>query len=313
MAAIIQTPAINGTAPNGAGTGLDAVPKNTLNGTPLYNPNLVNGTQLNGGQNIEAIANGAIEPFKVLCGPLLNFKRMSSNASRRPIWHGSILLVTEPGGSDYPELSLSSAGTISANAAVERGVEGTATTDSRRIRPVRLFEDPQKLFLRYTFEILLQDSETEWRYTLPNTRHHTRPANGRSASWSFIVPAAEQSMRIMFHSCNGFSVGTDEAAWSGPALWNDVLRMHEKKPFHVMIGGGDQIYNDGVRVKGPLKAWTDIGNPKKRRDFPFQESLRADCDKYYFDNYVKWFSTAPFADANSRIPQVNIWDDHGLS
>lgn len=34
----------------------------------------------------------------------------------------------------------------------------------------------------------------------------------------------------------------------GPALWNNVLELHEKKPFHVMIGGGDQIYNDGVRV-----------------------------------------------------------------
>ena len=27
------------------------------------------------------------------------------------------------------------------------------------------------------------------------------------------------------------------------------------------LGGGDQIYNDGIRVKGPLRAWTDIANP----------------------------------------------------
>ncbi len=42
-----------------------------------------------------------------------------------------------------------------------------------------------------------------------------------------------------------------------------------------MIGGGDQIHNDGVRVDGTLKPWTDIGNPKKRRGYPFDEDLRA--------------------------------------
>jgi hypothetical protein len=35
---------------------------------------------------------------------------------------------------------------------------------------------------------------------------------------------------------------------AGPVLWNNVLELHAKRPFHCMIGGGDQIYNDGVRV-----------------------------------------------------------------
>lgn len=98
----------------------------------------------------------------------------------------------------------------------------------------------------------------------------------------------------------------------GPALWNDVLRTHAKKPFHVMIGGGDQIYNDSIRVDGPLKEWTAISNPRKRRDYPFDEQLRTKCDKYYFENYARWYSTEPFAAANASIPQVNIWDDHDI-
>lgn len=108
----------------------------------------------------------------------------------------------------------------------------------------------------------------------------------------------------MFHSCNGFSVGTDEEAWSGPALWNDVMRRHAEVPFHVMLGGGDQIYNDGIRVHGPLATWTAISNPKKRRDYDFPEKLRADCDDYYLKNYIRWYSTEPFASANGQIPQV---------
>ena len=62
--------------------------------------------------------------------------------------------------------------------------------------------------------------------------------------------------------------------------------------FHQLInhrlGGGDQIYNDGIRVNGPLRPWTDIGIPKKRREYPFPEELRKKCDDYYVNNYIKW-------------------------
>ncbi len=55
------------------------------------------------------------------------------------------------------------------------------------------------------------------------------------------------------------------------------------------IGGGDQIYNDGIRVSGPLKEWSNIANPKKRKDHPFPESLRQECDDYYLKNYLRWY------------------------
>lgn len=45
------------------------------------------------------------------------------------------------------------------------------------------------------------------------------------------------------------------------------------------LGGGDQIYNDGIRVGGPLREWTDIPIPKKRRNYPFNEDLRKKCDE----------------------------------
>lgn len=54
------------------------------------------------------------------------------------------------------------------------------------------------------------------------------------------------------------------------------------------LGGGDQIYNDGIRVNGPLRPWTDIGIPKKRRECLFPEKLRKDCDEYYVKNYLRW-------------------------
>jgi len=79
------------------------------------------------------------------------------------------------------------------------------------------------------------------------------------------------------------------------------------------IGGGDQIYNDGIRVDGPLRPWTDIKNPRRRTKFAFPETLRRDCDDYYLKNYIRWYNTEPFASANGQIAQLNIWDDHDVS
>ena len=264
--------------------------------------------------------------LNIMCGPLLNYKGMSNAGSTSASWHGSVLIVSKP-GQHPPDLSFKYRGphSRSASASSDRPNAGSGSkalpnfqTSSSSLDSqapgVKLYEDPLKAFWRFDLDLPLRDHEARWEYSLPNM-YFPSGADSRcsSASRTLVVPSTSQSMRILFHSCNGFSVGTDEDAWSGPALWNDVLRLHEQKPFHVMIGGGDQIYNDGVRVTGPLKSWTDMANPKKRREFPFDEGMRAACDSYYFDHYVEWYSTEPFASANGQIAQVNIWDDHGTA
>ena len=237
------------------------------------------------------------EVFKIVCGPLLNYKNTSSLGAEI-MWHGTVLIVAQP-SKFQPILKL-------------RGGR-TSTTGMDKKSPdaqgQKLYEDADKTFWRFQVDVPLCISESRWEYavSVPNASEKLEARGGE-----FLVPALDQSMRIMFHSCNGFSVGTDEEAWNGPVLWNDVLRMHDQKPFHVMIGGGDQIYNDGVRVGGPLRKWTDESNPMKRREFPFDEQLRDCCDRYYYDNYIMWYSTGAFARANCQIPQLNVWDDHDI-
>ncbi|KAI9734148.1 MAG: hypothetical protein M1818_006647 [Claussenomyces sp. TS43310] len=189
------------------------------------------------------------------------------------------------------------------------GISSGSVTDETRTPGVRLYSDSRNTFWRFNLRVDMESAETHWAYHIPGLRF---PESKKTDYQSFFVPASKESMRIMFHSCNGFSVGTDESAWSGPCLWNDVLRVHQSAPFHVMLGGGDQIYNDGIRVHGPLRAWTDIANPSKRRDYPFPETLRKECDDYYVENYIRWYSTEPFASANGQIPQLNLWDDHDI-
>jgi hypothetical protein len=247
------------------------------------------GEGIGAGPQIQTISN----VLDVMCGPLINYRRMTGDST----WHGSVLLVTKP-TSPQPELRIECVGEVGA---------GTAHKAPQISSPPsqKLYEDPGKAFWRFFIDLPIQAYEAKWQYTIS-------PSSGAQITQTFVVPSKTQSMRIMFHSCNGFSVGTDVDAWSGPALWNDVLRMHEQQPFHVMIGGGDQIYNDSVRVDGPLKAWTDIHNPRKRREYLFPETMRQDCDEYYFKNYVKWYGQEPFKSANAIIPQINIWDDHDI-
>ncbi|KAF1928099.1 uncharacterized protein M421DRAFT_167564 [Didymella exigua CBS 183.55] len=240
----------------------------------------------------------------VIAGPLLNYRRTSTNGGET-LWHGSVLIVTTPGQQD-PVMVIGPAGPVASDA----GNMQFSRPHPERVGGEKLYEDPKRAFWRFIVEVPFQQFEARWQYEIQNLVYLDRSKAEKPQH--FAVPSIQQSMRIMFHSCNGFSVGTDVDAWSGPALWNDVLRMHEQRPFHVMIGGGDQIYNDGVRVDGPLKAWTAISNPHKRRDYPFGEQMRADCDEYYFNNYVRWYGQKPFSTANSQIPQVNIWDDHDI-
>ncbi|OJD26540.1 hypothetical protein ACJ73_02083 [Blastomyces percursus] len=255
--------------------------------------------------------------LEVVCGPLLNYKGLRDANQEFPTWQGSVLLVTKP-GQRQPFLELRSLGATplfpnGAGAGRSNLVKGDTSHNDCQVTAVeglKLFADTVKAFWRFPITVPLRAEETRWEYSFPRFRYfNNKEALGR---WNFIVPAANDSMRIMFHSCNGFSIGTDLDYWQGPILWNEVLRMHEKRPFHVMIGGGDQIYNDSVRVDGPLKKWTDISNPHKRRAYPFTNKMRDECDSFYYENYIKWYGMEPFATANSQIAQINIWDDHDI-
>ncbi|KAI0159506.1 hypothetical protein GGR57DRAFT_426563 [Xylariaceae sp. FL1272] len=286
------------------------------NGASHYQPIVIGGTD---GASTENATAG--DGKQVICGPLLNYRRMEGHT-----WYGSVLLVVEGGGTTQPfqpTLNMGRVETAHDQAGLTQTLppSGSPEANAHAAAPVIqsnhgtdvagycLYSDPRCTFWSFPIACDMGPTEQKWAYSISEVRYQSKT---KPSTNYFFVPAINESMRIMFHSCNGFSVGTDEDAWSGAALWNDVLRHHAKAPFHVMIGGGDQIYNDGIRVNGPLREWTDISNPKKRRDYPFPDSLRRACDEYYLNNYIRWYSTEPFASANGQIPQLNIWDDHDI-
>ncbi|KAF7445996.1 hypothetical protein PtrSN002B_006524 [Pyrenophora tritici-repentis] len=168
---------------------------------------------------------------------------------------------------------------------------------------IRLYAERGVTFWRFNIEVELGTSQTRIAY-----RINQGPAIG------FWVPAKGESMNIMFHSCNGFSMSVESKQFCGPdPMWRDVLNTHQTRPFHVMIGGGDQIYNDAAMRQTTLfRSWTESRNPLHKHHQPFSEEMQNELEQFYLDRYSMWFSQGMFGMANSQIPMVNMWDDHDI-
>jgi hypothetical protein len=167
----------------------------------------------------------------------------------------------------------------------------------------RLHAEQGVTFWRFNIEVELRDQQQRIAY-----RINRGPATG------FWVPARGQSMSIMFHSCNGFSLSVNPDQFSGPdPMWRDVLNTHQTQPFHVMIGGGDQIYNDIIMENTRFfSQWLNIKNPLEKHNAPFTPHMQEELETFYLDRYSMWFSQGLFGLANSQIPMVNIFDDHDI-
>jgi hypothetical protein len=181
--------------------------------------------------------------------------------------------------------------------------DGERAGKYKEVRGFRLHAENGTTFWRFNLEIELRNKQQRIAY-----RINRGPATG------FWVPARGEGMNIMFHSCNGFSYGTNPHPFNGPdPLWRDVLNNHQTQPFHVMLGGGDQIYNDAVMEETThFKEWTRIKDPHHKERVPFTEELQQEIETFYLNRYCMWFSQGLFGLAISQIPMINVFDDHDI-
>lgn len=183
--------------------------------------------------------------------------------------------------------------------------DGEMAGTYRELAGARLYADPDRdvTFWRFNLEVELGPSQQRIAYRL-----NQGPAIG------FWVPEKGQMMNIAFHSGNGFSPGVDTDRFCGPdPLWRDILNEHQTRPFHVMIGGGDQIFNDRVTAESAhFQEWLKIKNAEDQYDMPFDPEFRAEIEGAFLENYSTWFSQGLFSLVNSQIPMVNMWNDHEI-
>ncbi|KAJ0420062.1 hypothetical protein BJY00DRAFT_301710 [Aspergillus carlsbadensis] len=184
-------------------------------------------------------------------------------------------------------------------------IDGETIGTHKEVSGARLYADSGRdvTFWKFNIEIELGEQQQRVAYRL-----NQGPALG------FWVPARGQSMNIMFHSGNGFSPGVDSSKLCGPdPLWRDVLNEHQTRPFHVMIGGGDQIFNDKVTAESlHFQEWLKIKDPSEKYGTPLNAEFKAELESSYLENYARGFSQGLFSLANSQIPMVNIWNDHEI-
>lgn len=181
--------------------------------------------------------------------------------------------------------------------------DGEKTRQFREVKGCRLHAESGLTFWRFNLEVELTPEQTRIAYRINNG-----PPIG------FWVPAKGESMNIMFHSCNGFSMSIDSNTFSGPdPLWRDVLSSHQIRPFHCMLGGGDQLYNDrAMKETEHFSAWLKVQDSASKHSAEFTQEMQEELEHFYLNRYAMWFSQGLFGLANSQIPMVNVWDDHDI-
>lgn len=181
--------------------------------------------------------------------------------------------------------------------------DGEKAGKYKEVRGFRLHAEHGVTFWRFNVEIELRDKQQRIAY-----RINRGPATG------FWVPARGEPMNIMFYSCNGFSHDVNPNNFSGPdPMWRDVLNTHQTQPFHVMLGGGDQIYNDAVMEETSIfKEWIEMDSRHHKEEALFTPELQEELESFYLNRYCMWFSQGLFGLTASQIPMINIFDDHDI-
>jgi len=123
--------------------------------------------------------------------------------------------------------------------------------------------------------------------------------------------------------CNGFSAGINPDDFRGPGyesgydpVWMDLLEKHSEAPFHVLVGGGDQLYCDrlvplclnkistftttSIMREADMQDWVKL-KPNEKKNCPMSEAMALTIDRFYFNHYCQAFRRGAFARANSSM------------
>ena len=217
-------------------------------------------------------------------GPFIKYTNLVDDE-----WLGSVLFLTKKSDEEKPTLRVLSPGL------------------SCRLRPAKLLDTCLGWhFWRFEVAITLGPEETAVEYEVSS--------DGTTRSSTFYVQAKGQPFHLGYTSCNGISLSipADHHARQDPTYcWRDILQLHKKHPIHVLIGGGDQVYSDGVWKKEAFVAWGDLHRHRKRAA-PWTQEHQEQATAYYLENYLASFTAPVVRDAYASLPSYMIWDDHDI-
>ncbi len=143
----------------------------------------------------------------------------------------------------------------------------------------------------YDFDVRLIAMEQNLKYTVNNKEYE------------FCVPATDQSLEILYMSCNDVYQ---------KRVWDAISRQHKTKKYNLAIGGGDQLYMDGVWDIPCMNAWKDLSSSQKLAA-AVTPDMFDEITKFYKTTYEnKWFNSPEYLNVLPNIPAIYMWDDHEI-
>ena len=137
---------------------------------------------------------------------------------------------------------------------------------------------------------------------------------GQDRPYSFrTLPATQTSHSFAFYSCHlpykhSIFGGTNVVNMEMWNILNSVAKRHYKDDFRLIIGGGDQVYTDGVKT---LDIWKYLNKKMCKVDTELHPSAD-EMISWYRDIYRGYWGFPAVKEAFSSYPNYMIWDDHEL-
>ncbi|KZT11642.1 uncharacterized protein LAESUDRAFT_720903 [Laetiporus sulphureus 93-53] len=291
-------------------------------------------TKVPAAERTRVLKAGQMEPYlQLMAGPLLRYDTVDTDG----VWRGAALIVTADAGSSYDPSPI-----LIYSWDPDQAVELTRSNSQVSTRTLAADlpahpADPYSIHVpdpadeRPSSQAVYKEARgqeiyvyvgnggtcTFWRFMIevplgPNEMRVSYNVN-RGQRLHFYVPARNQNMRWAAYSCNGFSAGVNPNDFCGPGfrsgydpVWTDLLAKHSERPFHTLVGGGDQLYCDAVAREPEMQEWVKLSKPELKKKFKLTEEMRSAIDRFYFNHYCHMFRSGAFARANSSIPMLNM-------
>jgi len=129
----------------------------------------------------------------------------------------------------------------------------------------------------------------------------------------FTVPGRKTPLRFGYTSCNGFaSLKEAKKIADKNERWRHLEAEHQKKPLHLLLMGGDQVYADSIWETVPsVGEWAEL-NKDKRIKAKYSKPMQEQVSKFYFDLYINRWGQPEVSEVLGQIPTVMMWDDHDI-
>jgi hypothetical protein len=155
------------------------------------------------------------------------------------------------------------------------------------------------------------DRATVWRarFALPADRASEYRWKGTTCE---VAGDLTGDLRLAYVSCNGEEVGDmDREGSERNAMWARLRDEHRRRPFALMLHGGDQIYADEVTLGHELSHDWPARIPRAPSRGALDD-LGRHLRERFLERYTALYAAPHFAWLAARVPSLMQWDDHDI-